>query len=46
MMKQHQTIDAYIAGFPEEVRVLLEKIRATIRKAAPRAEEAVKYVKK
>jgi len=43
MMKQHQTIDDYIAGFPEEVRVLLEKIRATIRKAAPRAEEAVKY---
>jgi uncharacterized protein YdhG (YjbR/CyaY superfamily) len=38
-----QTINEYIAGFPPDVRVLLEKLRATIRKAAPGAEEAMKY---
>jgi uncharacterized protein YdhG (YjbR/CyaY superfamily) len=37
------TIDEYIAGSPEEVRPLLKKVRATIRKAAPGAEEAIKY---
>jgi uncharacterized protein YdhG (YjbR/CyaY superfamily) len=36
-------IDEYIAGFPEEIRQRLEQIRATIRKAAPEAEEAIKY---
>lgn len=36
-------IDAYIAGFPPEVRKLLKQMRATIRKAAPKAEEAIKY---
>lgn len=38
-----ETIDEYIAGFPDDVRKILEKIRATIRKAAPDAEEAIKY---
>src|SRR5271169_1792015 len=38
-----ETIDDYIVGFPPEVRVILEKLRATIRKAAPEAEEAIKY---
>lgn len=37
------TIDEYIAGFPGEVRVRLERIRQTIRKAAPEAEEAIAY---
>ena len=41
--KQPTTIDEYIADFPDDVRPLLEKVRATIRKAAPKAEEAVKY---
>ena len=36
-------IDEYIAGFPKEVREILEKIRKTIREAAPDAEEAIKY---
>lgn len=36
-------IDEYIAGFPAEVQEILQKIRATISKAAPRAEEAIKY---
>lgn len=38
-----ETIDEYIAGFPDDVRKILEKIRATIRKAAPDAKEAIKY---
>ncbi len=38
-----KTIDEYIAGFPREVREILQKIRATIRKAAPRAEEKISY---
>lgn len=37
------TIDAYIAGFPAEVRDILEKIRLTIRKAAPDADETISY---
>lgn len=36
-------IDKYIAGFPEDVQKILEKIRGTIRKAAPEAEETIKY---
>lgn len=38
-----KNIDDYIAGFPEEVRVLLEEIRKTIRNAAPEATEAISY---
>ena len=38
-----QSIDAYMAGSPEEVRQILEKIRMTIRKAAPQAEETISY---
>ena len=36
-------IDAYIAGFPNDVRAVLERIRMTIRKAAPEAEETISY---
>jgi uncharacterized protein YdhG (YjbR/CyaY superfamily) len=36
-------IDEYIAGFPGEVQEILEKIRMTIRQAAPEAKEAIKY---
>ena len=47
-MKTGQTapknIDEYIAGFPPEIQEKLEKIRATIRKAAPKAEEAISYM--
>lgn len=38
-----ETIDEYIAGFPKEVQKVLVKVRMTIRKAAPRAEETIKY---
>lgn len=38
-----QDIDEYIAGFPDDVQERLEQVRATIRKAAPEAEEAISY---
>lgn len=38
-----QSIDEYIASSPEEVRPALESMRATVRKAAPRAEERISY---
>lgn len=41
--KQANTIDEYIAGFPDDVQKSMEKVRAAIRKAAPRAEEVISY---
>lgn len=41
--KVPKTIDEYIAGFPKDVQEILEKIRQTIREAAPEAEEAIRY---
>ena len=38
-----RNIDEYIAGCPGHVREKLEEIRATIRKAAPGAEEIISY---
>jgi uncharacterized protein YdhG (YjbR/CyaY superfamily) len=37
------SIDEYIATFPEEIQNILEEIRATIRAAAPDAEEKISY---
>jgi uncharacterized protein YdhG (YjbR/CyaY superfamily) len=36
-------IDDYIAGFPPDVQTRLKKLRTTIKKAAPQAQEAIKY---
>jgi uncharacterized protein YdhG (YjbR/CyaY superfamily) len=36
-------IDEYIAGFPPDIQKILEQVRATVRKAAPEATEAIKY---
>jgi uncharacterized protein YdhG (YjbR/CyaY superfamily) len=41
--KPPTTIDDYIAGFPEDIQAILQKIRATIRKAAPDATEKISY---
>jgi uncharacterized protein YdhG (YjbR/CyaY superfamily) len=38
-----KNIDDYIAGFPRDVQEILKQIRTTIKKAAPDAEEAIKY---
>lgn len=37
------SVDAYIATFPKETQERLEAIRATIRAAAPDAEEKISY---
>lgn len=37
------SVDDYIAGFEPEVRAVLRKMRATIRKAAPEAEERISW---
>ena len=36
-------IDKYIANSPKEIRAILEKVRTTIKKAAPKAEETINY---
>jgi uncharacterized protein YdhG (YjbR/CyaY superfamily) len=46
-MKDHRlpprNIDEYIASFSPEIQSILEKIRLTIREAAPEAEEKISY---
>jgi uncharacterized protein YdhG (YjbR/CyaY superfamily) len=38
-----KTIDEYLAALTEDKRTVLEKLRKTIRAAAPRAEECISY---
>ena len=42
-MEKVNSIDEYIAGFPANIQKLLQQVRNTIKKAAPGAEEAIKY---
>ncbi|MDZ4844327.1 MAG: DUF1801 domain-containing protein [Chitinophagales bacterium] len=42
-MNKPKDIDAYLAGFPKNIQLLLEQVRATIHKAAPKAEETISY---
>jgi uncharacterized protein YdhG (YjbR/CyaY superfamily) len=41
--KVPETIDEYIAGFPKDIQTMLKRVRATVKKAAPKATEAIKY---
>lgn len=41
--KTFNTIDEYIATFPEETQKLLGQVRATVKKAAPDATEKISY---
>jgi uncharacterized protein YdhG (YjbR/CyaY superfamily) len=41
--KATNDIDQYIATFPPEVQTILEKVRQTIRDAAPDAKEVMSY---
>lgn len=43
MPAKHSTIDEYLATVSEPERGALEKLRQTIRAAAPRAEECISY---
>jgi len=38
-----KTIDDYIASFPQDVQEILQKVRATIKQAAPDAQETINY---
>lgn len=37
------TVDEYISVFPDKTKALLEKMRKTVSKAAPKAEELISY---
>jgi uncharacterized protein YdhG (YjbR/CyaY superfamily) len=43
MKNAANNIDEYIESFPDNVQKLLKQMRATIAKAAPAAEEAIRY---
>ena len=38
-----RTVDDYIARFPPDVQSVLEKIRETVKAAAPNAQESISY---
>lgn len=42
-MRLPATIDEYIAAFSEDKQALLETVRQAVKKAAPEAEETIKY---
>lgn len=41
--KPAATVDEYIAAFPKELQQRLQQMRATIKAAAPKAEELISY---
>ena len=41
--KPPKNIDDYVERFPKEVRLRLQKMRLTIKKAAPQAKETISY---
>jgi uncharacterized protein YdhG (YjbR/CyaY superfamily) len=43
LKNQYKTIDEYIQSFPEDIQILLGKMRQTIRMAAPEAVESISY---
>ena len=43
MKDSFATIDEYIAGFPGDIQKKLQEIRATIKSAAPDAQEKISY---
>ena len=43
MAAKPQTIDGYLATLSDDKRAALEKLRKTIRAAAPKAEECISY---
>jgi uncharacterized protein YdhG (YjbR/CyaY superfamily) len=42
-MTKPKDIDAYVSRFPNKTQTLLERLRATIKKAAPLAKERISY---
>lgn len=43
MADKATTVDEYLAGIPDEVRPILQKVRETIRSTIPDAEETISY---
>lgn len=43
MEKTFSNVDAYIASFPPDIQMLLDDVRATVKKAAPGASESISY---
>ncbi len=43
MARRPRTIDEYLAALSEDKRAALQKLRKTIRAAAPKAEECISY---
>ena len=43
MTAKPQTIDDYLAGLSHDKRAVLERLRKTIKAAAPKAEECISY---
>ena len=41
--KRFESVDEYLASQPDSVRGLLDRVRKTIRKAVPEAEEVISY---
>lgn len=41
--KKPADFDDYFSLFPEDVQIILQQIRSTIKKAAPKAEEVISY---
>jgi uncharacterized protein YdhG (YjbR/CyaY superfamily) len=37
------TIDEYIAGFPDDIQLILNQVRSIVKRAAPEAEESICY---
>ena len=42
-MMMAKTVDQYIASQPDAARIVLERVRSTIRKALPAADEVISY---
>jgi len=42
-MIKYKTVEEYITSYPDNIQALLNKMRETIRKAAPEAEENIAY---
>jgi uncharacterized protein YdhG (YjbR/CyaY superfamily) len=40
---EFESVDQYIASWPEDIQTILERVRSTIRKAVPQAEESISY---
>jgi uncharacterized protein YdhG (YjbR/CyaY superfamily) len=42
-MAKFESVEAYLASFPDDVQPILEQVRTTIRTAVPVAEETISY---